>query len=61
MCECVCERRSDRHRLAVVMDDVPLVLLEREHQDTALEQCLVDGIRDERELLQVTGTLFSRR
>ena len=56
-CEFVWERRSDRHRLAVVQDDVLLVPLEREPPDTALARLLVDDVRDEREDLQVTGCL----
>ena len=48
----MCERRSDRHGIAVVVDDVLFVPLEREHRDTALVQLLVD-VRDEREDVQV--------
>ena len=57
LCEFVCERRSDRHRLAVAVDGVMLVLLEREHADTALVQFLVDDVRDERDVLHVTRRL----
>ena len=46
MCEFVCERRSDRHRLAVVVDDVLFVPFERKAPDTTLEQRLVDDVRD---------------
>ena len=53
----VCERRPDRHRLAVVVDNVMLVPIERKRPDTALAQRLVDDVRDEREDLQVTGCL----
>ena len=60
MCGFVCERRSDGHHLAVVVDDVLRVPLEREPQDTALEQHLVD-VRDEREVFHVTRRLKSHR
>ena len=58
MCEFVCERRSDRHRLAVVVDDVLLVPLEREPPD-APEQLLVDDAQEELEVLHVTMCLYS--
>ena len=57
MCDFVCERRSDTHRLAVLVDDILLVPLQREHPETTLAQLLVDGVRDEREVLHVTGRL----
>ena len=53
----VCEHRYDGRCLAVVVDDVMLVPLQREHPDTALEQHLVDGVGDEREVLHVTRRL----
>ena len=57
----LCERRSDRHRLVVVVDEVLLVARERGSSDTALAKRLVDDVEDEREVLQVTGALDSRR
>ena len=53
----VCERRPDRHRLAVVVDNVMLVPIERKRPDTALAQRLVDDVRDEREVIQVARRL----
>ena len=42
--EFVCERRSDRHRIAVVVVDVLFVPIEREHPDAAHAQLLVDDV-----------------
>ena len=52
-----CKRRSDRHRPAVAVDNVLFVPLERKPPDTVLAQLLVDDVRDEREVLQVTKRL----
>ena len=52
---CLCECRSDRHRLAIVVVDVMFVPLEREPKVTALAR-LVDD-RDEREGLHVIRRL----
>ena len=57
-CVNLCERRPEGHSLAVVVDDVMLVPIEREPKD-ALVQLLVDDW-DEREVLHVTGALYSR-
>ena len=58
MCEFVCERRQDRHRLTVVVDGVLLVLLERKPPD-AFAQLLVDDAQEEPEVLHVTMCLYS--
>ena len=57
----LCERRSDGHSLAVVVDDILLVARERGSSDTALAKRLVDDVEDEREVIHVTGALDTRR
>ena len=56
----LCERRFDRHRLAVAVDYVMLVPLKENPQDAPLEQLLVD-LRDGREVLHITGASDGRR
>ena len=61
MCECVCERRFDRHRLAVVVENVMLVPNESEPQTPHSRSFSLTMSEMNEKSFVSPGTLFSRR